>query len=251
MKRFLLIFSIVVVLLISFIWFRWPIVAGRKWGQQTIFLSIINSFHVQSQYAEPYFMLIDDDCGYGIFTIHDICERVGVKATFAVVPAFLDSSKCDSLKKWQLEGYGIALHSYAHGRWKDWTYDEIKEDIEKSLFFLKQNGFSRVEQIKLVVTPSFYNTRAIRQAIREKGMKMVMGASIVNPDTLTFQWGRIFIKKDTDLDEIHRVLLRAKETNGFVVLGTHSSIKEEFSSEKTETVLKMAKELLKNLHDSE
>lgn len=249
MKKYLLILLIVVVLLISFAWFRWSIVADRKWGAQTIYLSILNCFHIQDDNAEAYFMLIDDDSGPGIFKIHEICERVGVKATFAVVPTFLDSTRCDSLKKWQLEGYGIALHGYDHGKWKDWSYDEIKEDIEKSLFFLKQNGFSRVEQIKLVVTPSFYNTRAIRQAIHEKRMKMVMGANIVNPDTLTFQWGRIFIKKDTDLDEIHRVLLRAKETNSFVVFGTHSSINEEFSPEKTETVLKMAKELLKNLHD--
>lgn len=192
--------------------------------------------------SDAQFMLIDDDSGEGIYAIHDICERVGVKATFAVVPAWLDSIRCDSLKKWSEEGYGIALHGYNHGRWKEWTKEDIVADIDRSLSFLSRKGFD-ISNIRLVVTPGFYNTRAIRSAIASKGMKMIMGANIVNPDTTTFQWGRLFIKKETDIDDTRGVLLRAKRKKGFVVLGTHSSLSDEFSEEKTEIILRMALEV--------
>ena len=132
-----------------FFYWRWPIVTGKLNGQ-TIYLAFLNSFHVKDSHAYPRFMLIDDDSGDGIYKIRDICERVGVKATFAVVPAFLDSARCDSLRKWQQEGYGIALHGYDHGRWKDWSEEEVKADIDKSINFLKRRGFD-IEKIYIVV----------------------------------------------------------------------------------------------------
>lgn len=234
--RFLLIIVGLLAVIMFFYW-RWPIVTGKLNGQ-TIYLAFLNSFHVKDSHAYPRFMLIDDDSGDGIYKIREICERVGVKATFAVVPAFLDSARCDSLRKWQQEGYGIALHGYDHGRWKDWSEEEVKADIDKSIDFLKRRGFD-IENIYIVVSPSFYNTCAIRSAISSKGMKMVMGASVVNPDTTTFQWGRLFITKKTDLAVIRDVLMKAKEDNGFVILGTHSSIDSEFSAANIEKILKM------------
>lgn len=234
--RFLLIIVGLLAVIMFFYW-RWPIVTWKLNGQ-TIYLAFLNSFHVKDSHAYPRFMLIDDDSGDGIYKIREICERVGVKATFAVVPAFLDSARCDSLRKWQQEGYGIALHGYDHGRWKDWSEEEVKADIDKSIDFLKRRGFD-IEKIYIVVSPSFYNTCAIRSAISSKGMKMVMGASVVNPDTTTFQWGRLFIKKDTDVGLVHKVLEITKRNKGFIVFGTHSSIGEEFSMEKTESILQM------------
>lgn len=72
---------------------------------------------------------------------------------------------------------------------------------------------------------------------------MVCGANIVNPDTTAFQWGRLFVKKSTDMEMTREMLLRAKENNDFIVLGTHSSMPEEFSPEKTEEILRMGKEM--------
>lgn len=238
--RFLLIIVGLLAVVMFFYW-RWPIVTGKLNGQ-TIYLAFLNSFHAKDSYASPRFMLIDDDSGEGIYKIREICERVGLKATFAVVPAFLDSARCDSLRRWQLEGYGIALHSYDHGRWKDWSEEEVKADIDKSIDFLKEKGFD-VSKINIVVSPSFYNTSAIRSAISSKGMKMVMGANIVNPDTTVFQWGRLFVKKDTDVGIVHKKLEIAKASKGFIVFGTHSSIDEEFSIEKTESILQITRDL--------
>lgn len=219
-----------------------PIVVGGL-TKQTVYLWFLNIFHIKDCHRQPTFMLVDDDSGIGIFKIYEICERVGVKATFAVVPSVLDSVRIDALHAWHNEGYGIALHGYNHGRWKEWTEEEIVADIQKSITYLEEHDISSCDDIRIVVTPGSNNTRAIRKAIGSQNMKMVMGANIVNPDTSTFQWGRIFITQLTNMNQVREILFRAKSEKGFVVFGTHSSNREEFSAQKTEAVLQMAVEI--------
>ena len=241
-KRAALLFIASLFLLIFVMLANRPIITGGL-TKQTVYLWLLNSFHIKDSHREPMFMLIDDDSGMGIFKIHEICERVGVKATFAVVPAVLDSMRIDSLRVWHRDGYGIALHGYNHGRWKEWTADEIVDDINRSLAFLEEHDIASPHQIGIVVTPGSNNTRAIREAIASQNMKMVMGANIVNPDTTTFQWGRLFITQDTDLAEVRSILERAKSDKAFVILGTHSSNPNEFSAEKTEAIFQMVIEM--------
>lgn len=241
-RKMAILFTCLLALLLVFVYARRPIVTGRL-TKQTVYLWFLNSFHIKDSHREPTFMLIDDDSGMGIFKIHEICERVGVKATFAVVPSVLDSVRIDSLKVWHREGYGIALHGYNHGRWKEWTYDEIVNDIQRSIAFIEDSGISSSEMIRIVVTPGSYNTHAIRKVINSQGMKMVMGARIVNSDTTTFQWGRFFITQETDMNHAREILERAKTEKGFIIFGTHSSNPDEFSAEKTETILRMAVEM--------
>lgn len=247
MRRNQLFWGLFFIFLCLFVYTGRPNTSGTITGQ-TIFLSFRNYFHIKANSSKAQFMLIDDDSGYGIFQIHEICERLGVKATFAVVPAFLDSIRCDSLRKWQKAGYGIALHGYNHGQWNRWSEEDIANDIIKSLDFLQQRGFD-IENIRLVVSPSFYNTISIRAAVKKKGMKLVLGGNVVNPDTSVSIWGRIFINKNTDMSKISKTIDEAVRRKQFIVFGTHSSIEEEFSSEKTENTLMMIKEILKNLCD--
>lgn len=237
-----LIFTCLLASFILLFYVRRPILTGNL-TKQTVYLWFLNSFHIKDSCREPMFMLIDDDSGMGIFKIHEICERVGVKATFSVVPSVLDSMRIDSLRAWHRDGYGIALHGYDHGRWKEWTADEIVDDINKSIAFLEEHDIASPHQIGIVVTPGSNNTRAIREAIASQSMKMVMGANIVNPDTTTFQWGRLFITQDTDLAEVRSILERAKSDKAFVILGTHSSNPNEFSAEKTEEIFQMVVEM--------
>ncbi len=241
-RRLFYLFVGLLAILFLFVYVRHPIITGSL-TKQTVYLWFLNSFHIKDGHREPTFMLIDDDSGMGIFKIHEICERVGVKATFAVVPAVLDSIRIDSLKAWHRDGYGIALHGYNHGRWKEWTTEEIVDDMNKSIAFLEENDIASSDQIHTVVTPGSYNTHAIRKAIDSQGMKMVMGACIVNPDTTTFQWGRFFITQETNMNHAHDILERAKVEKGFIIFGTHSSNPDEFSAEKTETILQMAIDL--------
>jgi len=237
-----ILFLCLLALLLVFVYVRRPIVTGSL-TKQTVYLWFLNSFHVKDSHRGPMFMLIDDDTGIGIFKIHEICERVGVKATFAVVPSVLDSMRIKALRAWHHEGYGIALHGYNHGRWKEWTEEEIVADIHKSITYLEEHDIASNDDIRIVVTPGSNNTRAIRKAICSQNMKMVMGANIVNPDTTTFQWGRLFITQETNLKEVRNILERTYADRGFVVFGTHSSSPDEFSSEKTEAILRMAVEL--------
>ena len=237
-----LLFTVSLFLLIFVMLANRPIITGGL-TKQTVYLWLLNSFHIKDSHREPMFMLIDDDSGMGIFKIHEICERVGVKATFAVVPAVLDSMRIDSLKAWHRDGYGIALHGYSHGRWKEWTADEIVDDINRSLAFLEEHNIAFPHQIGIVVTPGSYNTHAIRKAIDSQGMKMVMGARVVNPDSITFQWGRMFITQETDMNQARDILEHAMTDKGFIIFGTHSSNTDEFSADKTGKLLRMAIEM--------
>lgn len=217
-----------------------PITFGH-WTKQTAYLWLLNSFHRQVESAKAKILLIDDDCGDGIYTLKHICDKIGIKAVFAVIPARLDEDTCDSLIQWQTQGYGICLHGYNHNDWKEWSCQEIIEDIEKGERILSEYGFDTARIARLIVPPYSRNTRAIREAISEKRYQMVTGAGLVNPDTTLFQLGRIFITADTKLEEMEQLLRLAKESNSFVILGTHASEMSEFSPEKTLSVLTLAK----------
>lgn len=236
-KTSILALSGLMVGMMAFLLLRMPIISG-EWTKQALYLWLLNSCHQQKANAQPMIMLVDDDSGPGIFAIHRICEKMGVKATFAVIPSRLDAMLSDSLKSWQREGYGIALHGFDHERWNGWSVDAVASDISRSEQLLSSLGFE--SDFQYVVPPYGCNTVAIRQAIQAKGLQMVTLANIVNPDNGLFQLGRIMISKDSDLGEMERILVKAKKECGFVILGTHSSIPSEFSEDKIVTVLKQA-----------
>ena len=226
-----------------FAYYRRPIIVEGL-TKQTIYIGSLNAFHIQDREAYPTAMLIDDDSEYGVYAIRKICDELGIKATFAVIPSRLDSAICNSLKRWQQEGFGIALHGYNHDRWKGWTTEDIIDDITRSEELLAKVGFRK--DFEYVVPPHACNTSAIRKAIRQKGYKMVTGANIINPDTTVFQYGRMSFNKDMSPQEMRRIrelLIKAYRKKSFIIFGTHSSLKGAFSEEKTKAVLQMAKDI--------
>ena len=72
---------------------------------------------------------------------------------------------------------------------------------------------------------------------------MISGATLVNPDRHVFQFGRISISADTDLEAMRKMLEKAYKKKAFVIFVTHSSIPAQFSAEKTLGVLRMTKEI--------
>lgn len=218
-----------------------PIVVGG-WTKQTIYLWLLNSLHIQKKDASPRILLIDDDSGKGIFALKKICNDLHIKAIYAIIPNKMNQTMIDSIRDWQKKGFGITLHGYKHNDWRNWTYEQVVTDIEKCEKWLQQNRFDN-KAIKYVVSPHGSNTKAVRDAIKHKGYQMVTGANILNPDTEVFQLGRVMITKDTDLEETKVWLKKAKERKLFVILGTHSSIPDEFSEEKTRAILSMAKDI--------
>lgn len=219
---------------------RAPITSG-EWSKQTVYLWLLDSWYGQSKDAKAQLLLIDDDCGNGISHLKRICDETGFKAVFAVIPSRLSPENCDSLLKWQQEGFGVCPHGYNHDDWKNWSVKDITQDIERSEKMLREKGIREI--YKYVVTPYGRNTHAIREAISAKGFKIITSARIVNPDTTVFQLGRVFIDKNTDVKSAEELLRKAKRQNAFVILGTHSSNPEEFSPENTRSILKLAKKM--------
>ena len=72
---------------------------------------------------------------------------------------------------------------------------------------------------------------------------MISGATLINPDRQVFQYGRIGIGPDTDIEEMKQMLQKAYDRKAFVIFGTHSSIPETFSVKKTTEVMQIAKEI--------
>ena len=229
---------IVFVMMVALLRGNAPLVVG-DWTKQTMYLWLIDCCHIQDKKAAARFMLIDDDSDDGVFAIKQICDELHIKATFAVLPNIMSKRVCDSLRYWQKEGFGIAIHGYDHNDWRNKTYKEIIADINKCEKRLASEGFD-CNKIGYVVTPHSSNNKDIRNAVKDKKYQMVMGANLVNPDTTVFQLGRLFITHETDLDEIESILRKAKKRNCYIIFGTHSSKTEEFSKEKTKAVLKMA-----------
>lgn len=224
------------------VYHRAPITYG-KWTKQTAYLWLIDSWYGQAHNSTASILLVDDDGGNGIYQLKRICEETGFKATFAVIPARLSNKEVDSLRKWKKEGYGICLHGYNHDDWKGWTSQDVIEDINMCEALLLKKGINLKELSRYVVTPYSRNTAAIRKAIQAKQYKMITGASLASPDTTRFQFGRVFISKATDLKEIESWLKKAKLKSAFIILGTHSSNKEEFAPDKIKATLTMAKEI--------
>ena len=234
--------TIVIIAFVFIILLRTPIIYGH-WNKQTFFVGIIDTWYGKSKDSHAHAMWIDDDGGEGIIAVNRISDSLEIKPIYAIIPEKTPQHLIDSLHVWQRNGAGIVLHGLRHENWKDWNEQQITDDIDQSYTKLQKLGFDTAKILKIIVPPHACNTRAIRKVIKDKGFQMVTGASLVNPDRLVFQLGRIGITPDTDTTEIKKLLQKAYQNNCFVILGTHSSMKGTFSEEKTKKVLEMAKEI--------
>lgn len=231
-----------ILLVAIIIWWRAPIF-GNELTKQTIYVGLLDVWHGSSTDDKAYAMWIDDDSTIGVFQVKKIADAVGIPPYFAVIADKMEPEVADSLASWQRQGAGIVLHGLRHERWWDWNASQIEADIRQSYQRLHEQGFDTAKVIKLVIPPHGCNNRTIRKVIAQQGCKMISGASLINPDRHVFQYGRIGIGPDTDLEKMHKMLQKAYEKKAFVIFGTHSSIPEIFSIEKTQEVLQIAKEI--------
>ena len=216
---------------------------GNEWSKQTIYVGLLDAWYGSSKDDKAYALWIDDDSTEGVFKVKAIADEVGIKPAFAVIADRMEPAVADSLASWQRQGVGIVLHGLRHERWWDWDASQIENDIRKSYQRLQEQGFDTTQIIKIVIPPHGCNNRTIREVIAQEGCQMISGATLVNPDRHVFQFGRIGIGPDTDLGTMREMLQKAYDKKAFVIFGTHSSIPEIFSVEKTKEVMKMAKEM--------
>lgn len=241
MKKVVIIISLILLVAII-IWWRAPIL-GNGLTKQTIYVGLLDVWHGSSTDDKAYAMWIDDDSTIGVFQVKKIADAVGIPPYFAVIADKMEPEVADSLASWQRQGAGIVLHGLRHERWRDWNASQIEADIRQSYQRLHEQGFDTAKIMKLVIPPHGCNNKTIRKVIAQQGCKMISGASLINPDRHVFQYGRIGIGPDTDLEKMRKMLQKAYEKKAFVIFGTHSSIPEIFSIEKTQEVLQIAKEI--------
>jgi hypothetical protein len=233
---------ICVFLIAIILWWRAPII-GNDWSKQTIYVGLLDAWYGHSKDNKAYAMWIDDDSSIGVFKVKEIADAVGVPLHFAVIADMMEPQIADSLASWQHQGYGILLHGLHHERWQEWDAEQIEYDIQQSKQRLHEQGFDTTKLLKIIIPPHGCNTRTIRKVIAQQGCKMMSGASLVNPDRHVYQYGRLRIDTDTDLNTMQELLQDAYDKKAFVIFGTHSSIPEDFSEEKAKDVLRIAKEM--------
>lgn len=241
MKKAAIIASMIIIVAL-FSWLRAPII-GNEWSKQTIYVALLDAWYGSSTDEKAYAMWIDDDSTEGVFKVKKVADAVGIPPYFAVIADKMESEVADSLASWQRQGAGIILHGLRHERWWDWDASQIKSDIHQSYQRLHEQGFDTAQIIKIIIPPHGCNNSIIRKAIAQEGCQMISGASLVNPDRHVFQFGRIGIGPDTNIEAMQQMLQKAYDRKAFVIFGTHSSIPEIFSEKKTKEVIQMAKEI--------
>lgn len=241
MKKMIL-FLLLVIVIVLLIWWRMPL-KDSGWSKQTIYVGLLDAWHGASTDDRAYAMWIDDDSTEGVFEVKAIADEVGIKPAFAVIADKMKPEVADSLASWQHQGARIVLHGLRHERWKDWNETQIENDIRQSYIRLHEQGFDTTHILKLIIPPHGCNTMTIRKIIDQQGCQMISGAGLVNPDRHVFLLGRIGIGPDTNLEAMRELLQKAYDRKAFVILGTHSSIPEIFSVEKTRKILMMAKDM--------
>lgn len=241
MKKMAL-FLLVIIAIVLLVWWRMPLI-GKVWSKQTMYVGLLDVWYGSSTDDKAYAMWIDDDSTEGVFKVKAIADEVGIKPVFAVIADRMESVVADSLVSWQHQGAGIVLHGLRHERWKEWEESQIENDIRQSYQRLYEQGFDTTKIMKIIIPPHGCNTRIIRKVIAQQGCQMISGASLVNPDRHVFQLGRIGIGPEADLDAMREMLKKAYDRKAFIIFGTHSSIPDAFSQEKTREILMMAKEM--------
>lgn len=241
-KTIFLVTVTLIVLLVVTLWHRIPII-GSELSKQTLFVGFIDFWYGHSKDQKAYAMWIDDDSTIGVFKVKEIADNIGIPPNFAVIADRMEPEVADSLASWQRQGAGIVLHGLRHERWWDWEETQIEADIQQSYLRLHEQGFDTSGIFKIVIPPHGCNNRTIRKVIERHGCKMISGAALVNPDRHVFQYGRIGIGPDTNIEEMRQMLQKAYDRKAFVIMGTHSSIPNSFSVKKTTEVIQIAKEI--------
>jgi hypothetical protein len=230
------------IILSVFLWHQFPII-GDEFNKQTLYVSILDMWHGASTDSKAHAMWIDDDSSEGVFKVKKIADEIGIKPVFAVIAEKMTPDISDSLVTWQQQGTGIVIHGLRHESWKDWDETQITHEIQQCYEKLDDLGFDTTKILKIIIPPHGPNTCTIRKVIKQQGCRMVSGARLVNPDRHVFQYGRIGITADTDVEKMRQLLAKAYQRKAFVIFGTHSSIPDIFSEEKTREVLRIAKEI--------
>lgn len=207
--------------------------------KQALYIKTLSLLNHNPSCDKAYLTWIDDDSGEGIFQVKSICDSLRIPAVFAAITAQMPDSIKTSLLRFHEEGFQVVSHSANHLHWKNLSRHEISREISDSFFMLDSLGFKNSHYI---VVPFSENTSVIRNIVKSKSGYMITGAPVSNDSRKQFMLGRIFITKETEVEDMKEFLKECFFHHQWVILSTHSSNQDEFDYKKTFEIMKFAKD---------
>lgn len=207
------------------------------------FISIIFFFIVFITFeskSQSFYTIIDDDASSveSIDNIKNICDKEGVKISFAVIAQNLIKNETikDSLLSFQQQGFHICNHSLTHKAcvWEDVDIVAIEEEIQTSNYILDSLGFVNhnyfvypygkfSEEDYFNILP--YIKDKYRLAFNSRGYDCDL------KDFNRYYINRFPVRKHENISIVKNKIDRAVEKGNWIVFLTHSANQRDYSSE--------------------
>lgn len=193
---------------------------------------------------------IDDDTPLtGIPSVKTICDKLGIKCTFATITKDWTEPLLETLHQYQTEGFHITSHTENHGRWyKDmadgdmFNAQEIEKDLLTSLEKMRIEGFIDCD---MLVYPGSASGRTDVDTIGI--VKKWCRCGVLAGGTTWDKYGkgkykinRTFISKSTNDLSYYKNILDSITDESWVVFGTHSGSTTDFDAEMMSELLAYA-----------
>lgn len=220
----------------------------------SIYVAMKKNSQLEQNTQAPLITWIDDDTAEGLFVnAYDLANRLGIKMTFACITGRLTDETEELLLKYQDEGFQIVSHSESHDNTNIWgsnyagdyefDAEAAEEDLQRSIVTLEEAGFKNCAYF---VVPGGVETPELVEIARKYSPAMIVGqySGLINrgDEIERYCLHREFIdvtqhKKAKYYKDLIDETIKC---NGWLILGTHSSIPEQWDADLIEEVLQYA-----------
>lgn len=192
---------------------------------------------------------VDDDTPIeGIASVKAICDKLGIKCTFATITQGWTDALLERLHQYQREGFHITSHTESHGRWykdmpegKIFTANEMEADLLTSLEKMRSEGFIDCDMLVYpgsAIGRTDVNTLDIVKKWCRCGV-LAGGSVWTKYGQGKYKINRTFISKASDAS-YYTDLLDSVSDESWVVFGTHSGSTTDFDATMMSAILSHA-----------
>ena len=192
----------------------------------------------------PIFTWIDDDTASdnAIESVKEICDSLGIKATFACVTNQIinNETRRNLLLEYQKQGFHVCSHSTSHASaWSPISVEDAEKETIESIMILNENGFL---EPNFIVTPFGANSAELMNRLKNWCEASVLTTEGVNhlAQNDQFHLKRIFIKSSNTLEYYKNYIDKAYQNGDWIIFGTHSNTPSEFDKQLVTNVLQYA-----------
>lgn len=200
----------------------------------------------------PVITWIDDDCDpSSIPGVKSLCDRLGIRCTFAHMSGLGSNDVKTTLAEYQEEGFHITTHSHTHTRWyKDdgddskFTVKECEIDLIRSMVSMRNSGFLDCDY--LIAPGDSAHRDGIPNMVSRHAKAFINSDTGPNFNTAyapdLFHLRRTFIDRSSHSAAFYQAWIDKVIANkGWLILGTHSYNSSQYSTYFMEQVLTYAK----------